>query len=416
MQHILTEKTEKSFFTDQILPPLLHGENLTIVWPPHGGMKTQMKFLLKNAKFFGFSALGKHQFVYLNPSEMIDKNPSDYFSLILYCLDPKNYQGDENKSAFYRLKEKIQEFLKNDYQVIFVFIEFDKLGFTENFYNNLHALWLLDKSRIHFLFCVTSNIFEKKNLLKYGQIRETITQNIIYSPVLSREDIEIVIESLERRYNYVASLKTKKLIALSSGGHIGSAKELLRAANSKDVPTSNFLDFASQWYGLKIVFENLWESLNETDKNVLLQVANSRYSDHFCPSDYLLNLKLMIKNKNGYHLFSSLFEEFVKKQKTENQSLALDRQTGEILLNGCPVKEKITLHEYHILSFFLENPNVIVSRDKLSELLWGKDAFDKYSDWAIDKSISLLRKKLEQIGVSSDKLQTIKGRGYRWLP
>ena len=39
-----------------------------------------------------------------------------------------------------------------------------------------------------------------------------------------------------------------------------------------------------------------------------------------------------------------------------------------------------------------------ISREELAEVVWGDEADEKYSEWAIDKRISRLRKNLKDLG------------------
>ncbi len=129
----------------------------------------------------------------------------------------------------------------------------------------------------------------------------------------------------------------------------------------------------------------------------------------------LLKLRLILVGKNQkLEFFSPLFRAFVMTQKLDAPAIALDEQTGEILINGLPPREKIGLQEYRLLVEFLKNPDKVISRDEIALVLWDKEADEKYSDWAIDQIISQLRTKLEKLGLSSAKLQTIRNRGYRW--
>lgn len=68
-----------------------------------------------------------------------------------------------------------------------------------------------------------------------------------------------------------------------------------------------------------------------------------------------------------------------------------------------------TAQEINILNFLLEN-NTPVSRDDIAKILWGKSWNTKYSDWAIDKAISRLRKKI--VG-NEIKILTLKNFGYQ---
>lgn len=68
-----------------------------------------------------------------------------------------------------------------------------------------------------------------------------------------------------------------------------------------------------------------------------------------------------------------------------------------------------TAQEINILNCLLEN-NTPVSRDDIAKILWGKSWNTKYSDWAIDKAISRLRKKIVD---SEIKILTVKNFGYQ---
>ena len=65
-----------------------------------------------------------------------------------------------------------------------------------------------------------------------------------------------------------------------------------------------------------------------------------------------------------------------------------------------------------LLIYFITHENELISRDQVGEVLWGRFYQDKYSDYAVDKIISMLRKKLDALGFSSDKLITLKKRGF----
>jgi DNA-binding response OmpR family regulator len=76
-------------------------------------------------------------------------------------------------------------------------------------------------------------------------------------------------------------------------------------------------------------------------------------------------------------------------------------------LNSFSPKEKLLLK-----NFILSNRK-IVTREDLADMLWGKGKFDKYSDWAIDKFISTMRKKIARTNTLA-KIETIKGEGYKF--
>lgn len=89
---------------------------------------------------------------------------------------------------------------------------------------------------------------------------------------------------------------------------------------------------------------------------------------------------------------------------------------GKISLNAVAHKVYVedqeidlTLLEYKILYLFMSNPGVAMTRDRLLDKIWGQDIF--VTDRAVDVNIKRLRDKL---GVEKNRLETIRGIGYRF--
>jgi len=412
-EHILTPETEKHFFTDQILPPLLQGESLSIVKVPHSGVKFEMQFLINYASSLGFHKLGKYRFFYLGVNELIENNPEGFFQLFNQVLGNSGGFKKETVSVFFEIKRKIKEYIEKNVHVIIIIGEFNRLNYPLTFFNNLQSLWQIGRDKIHFLFVVTQNIFGETSLPKFGELAELITQNIIYFPLLSTSDSLFVVERLNKKYHYHVSENKKKEIIKLAGGHPMLIRACLRALSKLPTATENELkDYLSQRFETKIILEDIWKSLSQKEKIFLstLITIPKVFPENL---DFLLKMRLIYQEKGQNKLFSPLFETYLKSQKINESVLSLDK-SGDILLNNQPVEEKITLYEYRLLTQFLQNPQKVITRDQISEILWGKDSFQKYSDWAIDQRICFLRKKLKILGISPNRLQTIKGRGYRW--
>lgn len=94
------------------------------------------------------------------------------------------------------------------------------------------------------------------------------------------------------------------------------------------------------------------------------------------------------------------FKKFYKKD------IEIDIQTHEVKVKGtlCPLAPL----EYHMLLFFLENPNRIFTREQLLIRFWGYD-FDG-NERVVDNHIKKLR---QSIAESECKIQTVRKAGYR---
>ncbi|MCU7834471.1 MAG: response regulator transcription factor [gamma proteobacterium symbiont of Taylorina sp.] len=89
-------------------------------------------------------------------------------------------------------------------------------------------------------------------------------------------------------------------------------------------------------------------------------------------------------------------------------SLILDKIKHEASLNQ--VKLELTNKEYELLRLFVENPDKTFDRDEIMNLLSGIDA--ELFSRSIDILVSRLRHKLEPLNC----IQTIWGKGYRFIP
>jgi len=69
----------------------------------------------------------------------------------------------------------------------------------------------------------------------------------------------------------------------------------------------------------------------------------------------------------------------------------------------------LTLKEYELLSYLIQNRNIAISRDKLLQDIWGYDFFG--DDRTIDTHIKNLRGRL---GHYRDKVATVRGIGYKF--
>lgn len=67
--------------------------------------------------------------------------------------------------------------------------------------------------------------------------------------------------------------------------------------------------------------------------------------------------------------------------------------------------------EFKLLSYFVRNPDRVLSRERILNNVWGVDTF--VTDRVVDSHIRSIRKKL---GVYKDHIESIYGEGYRFNP
>lgn len=69
----------------------------------------------------------------------------------------------------------------------------------------------------------------------------------------------------------------------------------------------------------------------------------------------------------------------------------------------------LTNKEFDLLVYFLENPNIVISRSTMLETIWGYDYYG--ADRTVDTHIKMLRKSLGEYGSC---IKTVRGEGYKF--
>lgn len=410
LKSILTPATEQSLFGQQLVEPLLRGENITVLSLPHAGIKEKMTYFVNKIGKFGRN-LGKTIFVYLDPNDLSEDSPEGYFKMMATLIDNQEIAG---QNSLLVLKEKINTYLNQGYRLVFILGYFYKLNYPVSFFNNLFGLYQINRQKINFIFTSSQNIFLEENLSCFGELRELLVQNIVYFPVLSDEDSLFVVKNLSLRYGYSLSQDKEKLAVRLAGGHPTLILFCLRIFNNcHDLTAREALNYLGQRPEIKIILENIWTSFAPDEKNLLLQIVNEKKIMTGANLNNLQNLKII--DPVTFSLFSSLLTDFIKRKNTSQVPVDVLGEDRQILIGGQPPKDKINGREYKLLAAFSKIPGRIISRDEIADILWGKLSYDKYSDWAIDRAIFSLRKKMERFGVSPDVLQTVKGLGYRLI-
>ncbi|MGH7829572.1 MAG: winged helix-turn-helix domain-containing protein, partial [Candidatus Binatia bacterium] len=72
----------------------------------------------------------------------------------------------------------------------------------------------------------------------------------------------------------------------------------------------------------------------------------------------------------------------------------------------------LTLKEFELLRFLVQNPNRVVSRDQLLDRVWGSEVF--VDPRTVDVHIRRLRKAIEKDDRRPEWLQTVRGVGYKF--
>jgi phosphate regulon transcriptional regulator PhoB len=94
----------------------------------------------------------------------------------------------------------------------------------------------------------------------------------------------------------------------------------------------------------------------------------------------------------------------------ERGPLRIDFSTYEVFVAGNPVK--LTLKEFELLRFLVQNPARVLNRDQLLDRVWGGETF--VTPRTVDVHIRRLRKAIEKDDSKPTWILTVRGVGYKF--
>ncbi len=150
----------------------------------------------------------------------------------------------------------------------------------------------------------------------------------------------------------------------------------------------------------------LFISARQSDEDIL--VALNIGGDDYIKKPYTLSVLLAkVKAVLKRVPSSGMADGADKAGKEAESTLTLDDGTRSVLIRGKKVELKAK--EYKLLQCLYENRNVIVTKERLFDEVWG-DAF--FSDGTLNVHIRRLREKLEEDPNEPRLIKTVWGTGY----
>ncbi|KKQ24184.1 MAG: hypothetical protein US40_C0002G0015 [Candidatus Roizmanbacteria bacterium GW2011_GWC2_37_13] len=416
-------------FASDIFVPLKRGECVSCMFAAGGGKRTIFNYLLSKETILKkiFKEIYKKTlFVYIDPNEILNISTEAYLHLILENLVFKMKQKKIktvtetiSKNPLVLIKKNLENLVLKEYHIIFILNDFEfTLSLPLSIYLNLESIMSIDKSRIVYLFLSTINLFDETVLRNLQNLKHAISRNVRFFSLLNQDAANYLIDRFREKTKTKITHRVKDVLFELCGGH----PQLLKYSfNNLRQQGQEFLEdyrkstsYLISHYQLNIVCADIWNFLSEKEKEAIISVVTT---GNFLPSlkesvDYLINLGLIKKiTDQKYQLFGILFEQFIK-NKLPKHKLIFNSNNKKLYYGGQSCEDKFTYQEFKLLTYFITHENELVTRDQVAEAIWGRHYLEKYSDWSIDKSISILRKKLDALGFRSEYLTTLKKRGF----
>jgi len=141
----------------------------------------------------------------------------------------------------------------------------------------------------------------------------------------------------------------------------------------------------------------------ETDRIVGLEMGADDYlAQPFSPREMVARVRAILRRAES----KPAAETAVSYEKGP---LKIDFSTYEVFVRGKPVK--LTLKEFELLRFLVQNPSRVLNRDQLLDRVWGGETF--VTPRTVDVHIRRLRKAIEKDDRKPKWILTVRGVGYK---
>jgi two-component system, OmpR family, response regulator ResD len=142
----------------------------------------------------------------------------------------------------------------------------------------------------------------------------------------------------------------------------------------------------------------------ETDRIVGLELGADDYiTKPFSPRELTARVRTVLRRSTPRPLADG---------RLSFNGLEIDSRTREVLKNGSSLA--LTAKEFDLLVFLARHPRVVFSRDQLMHRVWGYEAV--LDTGTVTVHVRRLREKIEDDPGNPERLQTVWGVGYRFVP
>ena len=383
--------------------------------------KVREKHLSENQKWFhfvlcNFSEIRKKplfeatKFIFLSLVDSLRERRMDKEYEALDKIFKESVVSNDELVLFQGLKRAIDFMcIEKELTVVFLFDRFEEYisEISTEFFANLRILRNRAKYRFSVVFSLNRPLEDLIEPMLFADFYEFLAGNIVYLQLLDKPGLDFRISYLEKVSNKQFSNSTIQAIIDLTAGHGKLTRLCAEAISAQDLRLKTY-DLRKLLLEQKAIYGacyEIWFSLIPSEQ---AEILSKKYD-----SEYLGSIGLIKNNKVAI----PLFEKFISAIKqSSNQTISFDPVSNEIKKGETIISDTLTSSEFRLLKFLLENPDRIIEREEIIKSVW-KDTKSQegVTDQALDQLIFRLRKKIEDDPNNPKHLQTLKGKGIRFV-
>lgn len=288
------------------------------------------------------------------------------------------------------------------------FIRFDRLKeiVTTELFGNLQGLKDAANRKVSYVFTsfrgltdLAPQVFTKSSISLFAH-------NMYIRPA-EKKDTKVIFDTYKEKYNLSLSDFLESSLFEIVDGYIQYLQLALISFHEARVRLKNkeeLFDFLSKDERILLQSEELWESLDVSEQNILLKIERrqSILKEERKIGSYLWDTGFAVDPPDGGKdpiVFSSLFRHYVKQRQ---------------ITKGVTASVELSKKEHVLYTFLKSKIGVVCEREEIIQAVWAEVEEFGVSDWAIDRLVARLRVKLKAQKAPYE-IQTVKTRGYKMV-
>lgn len=420
--------------TNELAEQLNKRHSVVFIGMRRVGISNFLRFFLYHKKLkHQFTHKNRHLFIAVDLNDLIERTTYAFWVLTLkrisdavensgFEVKTKKYietlflDGIQSKDLFIlieNIKKALNKIITEGFYPTIFFIRFDRISeaATAEFIANLEGTKDSTHNKLSFVF-TTSRGLNAISPKVFSHTSLSLAQAQIYLKPASEKDLRTICDAYIKRFGLRISEELENELIRLTGGYVQYLQLALivlnEPENSINKPKELF-EFLMEDERINLQSEELWEGLTEGEQQIMLKVLNSQKLNEKDLKDgkYLVESGFLTSE---HKIFSPLFEKFLESKSGKGES----KETLPFSLRekgSGNRRMELSKKEHLLFSYLKENLDMICEREAIIEAVWPEEEALGVSDWAIDRLVARLRKKIKEEG--EFEIVTVKTRGFK---
>lgn len=355
--------------------------------------------------------------------ELVPERDDEFMTLLT-----KASQGEDTLALYFSLQRAHSLLIQRSGKaVVWLMDRFDEAckQLEAGTLSGLRSLRDQFKGKLTYIVFTRLPLARLRNPQAYDEFHEIMVRNTCWvGPMVQRDGEWVARQMAERYQTCFATTDVSRLLALT--GRLPAFLKAACAALAEGQLTANASEqeWVEQLSAQPIFQRNcqeIWNDCSAAEQQFLTLLVNGADTTSLNPEAVGLLTAMGIVSSADVNqrpmIFSPIFAGFVQQQsKLPAATLTIDERTGNVLRNGLALPDEFTQLEMRLLAYFIKHTDQLCEKDALIRTVWPDEKLaEGVRDDSLAQLIKRLRDKVEIAGSTHSYIQTIRGRGYRFV-